>query len=196
MRIITAGQGRTGTPFHRAALRVCCVLAALLLVLSSAAAETAPSWEERMAAAREKYNEKTVNVYVRGKGWKRSGKINVCFYRSKKKQSMSINIRESLQISDQYEMQAVLEKIMENENYDEAVYGSIAFMKAQWITHNVAHGMATGDSKQLRKWVETIAGEKLSRVIKRAKELDLSPIERIPEQEMRIYRLVELALVN
>ena len=32
MRIITAGQGRTGTPFHRAALRVCCVLAALLLV--------------------------------------------------------------------------------------------------------------------------------------------------------------------
>ena len=51
--------------------------------------------------------------------------------------------------------------------------------------------MATGESQQLRKWVETVAGRKLSSVIKSSKVLDLSPIERIPEREMRIYLLVE-----
>ena len=173
----------------------CLALLLGLIQLPAAAEEAAgpAAPEERLAAAREKYNADTVNVFVRGKGKIRKGKINACFYRSKKNVPMSINIRESLQINDPYEMQAVLEVIMENENYDEAVYGSMSFMKAQWITHNIAHGMATGDNKYLRKWVEAIAGEKLSRVIKRAKELDLSPIERIPEQEMKIYLLIEQA---
>ena len=152
--------------------------------------------EERLAVAREKYNAETINVYVRGKGKVKKGKINVCFYRSKKNQPMNINIRGSLQINDPYEMRAVLEVIMGNENYDEAIYGSVSFMKAQWITHNIAHGMATGESQQLRKWVETVAGKKLSSVIKSAKELDLSPIERIPEREMKIYLLVESVYGN
>ena len=55
MRNKTAVQGRSGTPFHRAALRVCCALAVfLLLIFSFAAAESASPWEERLAAAREK----------------------------------------------------------------------------------------------------------------------------------------------
>ena len=108
---------------------------------------------------------------------------------------MSINIRESLQITDEYEMQAILEVITESENYSEEVYGSIPFMKAQWITHNLAHDLATGSNKQIKQWLKDITGEKLSYVISSAKELDLSPIERIPEKEMRIYRLVELTLL-
>ena len=165
----------------------------IALFLPAAAGEVfGPSTPvKRLAAAREKYNAETVNVYVRGKGKVKKGMINVCFSFSKKKQPICINIRESLQINDPYEMQAVLEVITANENYDETVYGSVSFMKAQWITHNVAHGLATGESRQLRKWVETVAGRKLSSVIKSAKVLDLSPIERIPEREMRIYLLVE-----
>ena len=96
MRTRTAGSCRTGAPFHGAALRVCCVLAALLLILSSAMAETAPAWEDRLAAAREKYNEKTVHVYIRGQGRDQKGKINVSFYRAGKKY-IAICIRESLQ---------------------------------------------------------------------------------------------------
>ena len=189
MRIITAGQGWTGTPFHRAALRVCCVLAALLLVLSSAAAETAPSWEERMAAAREKYNEKTVNVYVRGKGWKRSGKINVCFYRAKKKYIV-INIRESLQITDEAEMEAVLELMAKHEYYSEEVYGSLSFLKAQWIAHNLAYGMATGNEEQ-QALAAMVVGKNSKEIIRHAKELDLTPVSEIPEAELAVYELVE-----
>ena len=189
MRNKTAVQGRSGTPFHRAALRVCCVLAALLLVLSSAAAETAPSWEERMAAAREKYNEKTVNVYVRGKGWKRSGKINVCFYRAKKKY-IGINIRESLQITDEAEMEAVLELMAKHEYYSEDVYGSLSFLKAQWIAHNLAYGMATGNEEQ-QALAAMVVGKNSKEIIRHAKELDLTPVSEIPEAELAVYELVE-----
>ena len=181
----------------RIALLLGCLALLLGLLLPAAAEEAAaPSTpEERLAAAREKYNAETVNIFVRGKGRAKKGKINVCFYRSRKNIPMSINIRESLQITDEYEMQAILEVITESENYSEEVYGSIPFMKAQWITHNLAHDLATGSNKQIKQWLKDITGEKLSYVISSAKELDLSPIERIPKKEMRIYRLVELTLL-
>ena len=118
MRTRTAGSCRTGAPFHGAALRVCCVLAALLLILSSAMAETAPAWEDRLAAAREKYNEKTVHVYIRGQGRDQKGKINVSFYRAGKKY-IAICIRESLQINDEAEMEAVLEIVAKHKYFSE-----------------------------------------------------------------------------
>lgn len=189
MRINTAGPGRTGAPFHRAALCVCCALAALLLILSSAAAETAPAWEDRMAAAREKYNEKTVNVYVRGKGWDRKGRINVCFYRVGKKY-IAICIRESLQITDEAEMEAVLEVMAKHEYYSEEVYGSVSFLKAQWIAHNFAYGMATGSEEQ-QALAGMIVGQNSREIIRHAKELDLTPISEIPEEQLAVYELVE-----
>ena len=167
MLIRTAGQGRTGAPFYRAALCVCCILAALLLVFSSAAAETVPSWGERMTAAREKYNEKTVNVYVRGKGWNRSGKINVCFYRVGKKY-IAVCIR----------------------YYSEEVYGSISFLKAQWIAHNLAYGMATGTEEQ-QALAGMIVGKGSREIIRHAKQLDLTPISEIPEEQLSVYEFVE-----
>ena len=189
MLIRTAGQGRTGAPFYRAALCVCCILAALLLVFSSAAAETVPSWEERMTAAREKYNEKTVNVYVRGKGWNRSGKINVCFYRVGKKY-IAVCIRESLQITDEAEMEAVLEVMAKHEYYSEEVYGSISFLKAQWIAHNLAYGMATGTEEQ-QALAGMIVGKGSREIIRHAKQLDLTPISEIPEEQLSVYEFVE-----
>ncbi len=189
MRIRAARQGRTGAPFPGAALRVCCILAALLMIFSSAAAESAPSWEERMAAAREKYNEKTVNVYVRGKGWKRSGKINVCFYPVGKKYT-AVSIRESLQITDEAEMEAVLEVMAKHECYSEEVYGSISFLKAQWIAHNLAYGMATGTGEQ-QALAGMIIGKGSREIIRHAKELDLTPVSEIPEDQLAVYELVE-----
>ena len=164
---------------------------ALSLPAATEEAANSLTTEDRLAAAREKYSAKTVNIYVQGKGKVKKGKINVCFYFSKKKQPIRISIRESLQISDPYEMRAVLEVITENENYDEATYGSLSFMKAQWITHNIAHTMASGENQQHQKWVEAVTGKKLSSVIKSAKVLDISPIELITEQEMKIIQLVE-----
>ena len=189
MRTRTAGSCRTGAPFHGAALRVCCVLAALLLILSSAMAETAPAWEDRLAAAREKYNEKTVNVYVRGKGWNRSGKINVCFYRVGKKY-IAVCIRESLQITDEAEMEAVLEVMAKHEDYSAEVYGSISFLKAQWIAHNLAYGMATGTEEQ-QALAGMIVGKGSREIIRHAKELDLTPVSEIPEEQLSVYEFVE-----
>ena len=172
------------------------LFAALFLLLSFAAAETAEeSREERMARAREKYNEKTVNIYMTGRGKRRKGMFNVCFYYATKTRELCISIPESLEITDEAEIEAVLELVMQNDNFSEEIFGSMAFMKAQWITHNLAHDLATGSNKQIKQWLKDITGEKLSYVISSAKELDLSPIERIPEKEMRIYRLVELTLL-
>ena len=189
MRIRTAGSGRTGAPFHGAALRVCCVLAALLLILSSAAAETAPAWEDRLAAARGKYNEKTVHVYIRGQGRDQKGKINVSFYRAGKKY-IAICIRESLQITDEAEMEAVLEIVAKHKYFSEEAYGSLSFLKAQWIAHNLAYGMATGSEDQ-QVLAGMIVGQGSREIIRHAKELDLTPVSEIPEDQLAVYELVE-----
>lgn len=189
MLIRTAGQGRTGAPFYRAALCVCCILAALLLVFSSAAAETVPSWEERMTAAREKYNEKTVHVYIRGQGRDQKGKINVSFYRAGKKY-IAICIRESLQINDEAEMEAVLEIVAKHKYFSEEVYGSLSFLKAQWIAHNLAYGMATGSEEQ-QALAGMIVGQGSREIIRHAKELDLTPTTEISEDQLAVYELVE-----
>ena len=193
MGIRTAIQGRSGAPFHREALRVCCALAALLMIILSAAAETASGWEERLAAARKKYNEKTVNVYVQGQGKRQKGKINVCFYRAKKK-SIVINIRDSLQITDEAEMEAILELVMQNENYSDEVYGGMAFMKAQWITHNLAYELATG-SDETKQIIAALAGEPAKKVARRAKELDLTPVEAMSIQERTLTERIRQLFV-
>ena len=98
----------SGPSVFRPVLRVLCLLAALLLVAAAAAGEGAnPDWEERLALARAKYNEKTVNVYERGRGKYRKGKINACYYPSDIKPYININVRESLQITDEAEIENI-----------------------------------------------------------------------------------------
>ena len=172
-------------------LCLCFVLAAALPVVPAAAESDGATWEERLQAARAKYNKKTVNVYREGHGKKRSGKINVCFYPSENKPYINIEIRESLEITDEAEMQAILEVIAKNKDYSEETYGTIAFMKAQWIAHNLAHSMATGTEEQ-QMLVKMLAGEDLAGIVSSAEQLDLSPIGSITDRQMMLYELVEM----
>lgn len=196
-------QGRSGTGrasgvsvMRAVLLRVCSVLAAALLTVTSAAAGTAgETWEERLEKAREKYNKKTVNVYVYGRGQYKRGKINVYFYKVKEQKHMSINIRESLEITDEAEMEAILELVADNKNYQEEIYGSIPFMKAQWIAHNMAHDMANGNSEQ-QQAVEMLIGESAANILSSSKRLDLSPLEDISDSQRRMYEIVEFLLVT
>ncbi len=182
----------SGPSVFRPVLRVLCLLAALLLVAAAAAGEGAnPDWEERLALARAKYNEKTVNVYERGRGKYRKGKINACYYPSDIKPYININVRESLQITDEAEMEAILEQVVKHRYYTEERYGTISFMKAQWIAHNLAHSMATGTEEQ-QMLVKMLAGEDLAGIVSSAEQLDLSPIGSITDRQMMLYELVEM----
>ena len=186
-------NSRTSVPAVCAAVLLClCMLLALFLPPVPAAGESAGStWEERLDAARAKYNAKTVNVYRQYHGRYRSGMINVRLYNTRRQQYPTINILESLQITDEAEMQAILEVIAQNENYSEEVYGTIPFMKAQWITHNLAHSMATGTGEQ-QSLVTALTGESISKVVRHAKELDLSPLGAMTDQQIMVYEFVEL----
>ena len=104
---------------------------------------------------------------------------------------MFIVIYESLQVTDEAEMEAILELLAQNENYSEEVYGSISFMKAEWIAHNIAYAMATGSETE-QNFAQAIAGESIARIVKRSKELDLSPISEMPGQERLLYEMIEL----
>ena len=187
-------QGRSGSVLRTALLRACSGLLVALLLFAAAAAEAAgKTWEERMAEAREKYNSRTVNVFVNGRGRRKKGKINAYFYKLKKRPYMAIRIDESLQITDEAEIEAVLEVIMENKNYQEEIYGTVSFMKAQWVAHNLAHSMATGTEEQ-QQMIKMIVGESLSSIITSAKALDLSPIEEIDDRQMTMYEVIEFIL--
>ena len=167
------------------------VLAAVLLAVTAAAGEAGgDTWEERLAEARLRYNADTVNIYT---GWRssRSGKINVSFYRSQGRPQKYIVIYESLQVTDEAEMEAILEVVAANENYSEEIYGTMPFMKAEWIAHNIAYNMATGSDGE-KKFAEFLAGENILSVVKRSKELDLSPLDYIPENEKLLYEMIEL----
>ena len=164
--------------------------AALFLLLPFAAAGSeGESREERMARAREKYNEKTVNIYMNGRGKRRKGMFNVCFYYAGKTRELCISIPESLEINDEAEMEAVLELVMQNDNYIDGIFGTMAFMKAQWIAHNIAYSMAKGSSPQ-QKMVEAIVGESLSSIIASSKALDLNPRAGMTFRQVFLYEMV------
>ena len=182
-------------PAIRAAL---CVFCALVMLLASVPAlGEGLSWEERLEQAREKYNEKNVNVYVYGHGNRKKDCINVCFYRSYYrgdmayyKKDMNISIRASLKITDEAEMQAILEVMARHELFSEEEYGPLSLLRAEWIAHNLAYDMANGTDDQ-KALVKMVAGEKLSKIIGQAKELDISTLRNTTEQEMTVYEFIE-----
>ena len=189
------GRRMNGTAVFAAVVRVCLCLLAVLMMFSAAIGEDAGlTWEERLAQAREKYNEDTVNIYVRGHGRDREGKINIHFYYSKKEKYYSINIRESLKITDEAEMEAILELITQHELYSPEEFGPISFMKAEWIAHNIAHSMATGDENQ-KQMIEKIVGKRIPSIVGSSKELDLSPYRGITEQQRTLYDLIEFFII-
>ncbi len=180
----------SGASAVRAALCVCCALLVLFLTAVYALGEDL-SWEERLEQARAKYNEQTVNVYMLGRGSRKKDRINVRFYHSEIKwKDINFCILESLQITDEAEMQAILEVVAKHELFSGEEYGTISFLKAEWITHNLAYDMAKGTDEQ-KALVTMVAGEKLSKVIGRAKELDVSPLRNTTEQERTVYEFIE-----
>ena len=191
MSIRTAAARESGTSVIRTVLRFCCGLIALLIFAVSAAGEESQTWEERMARAREKYNRKTVNVYVAGHGKYRRGRINARFYLSENRPHMNINIRESLQITDEAEIEAVLELVSKDKHYSVEEYGTVSFMKAQWIAHNLAHSMANGTEEQ-QLLIRMAVGESLTDIISSSEELDLSPLVNISDRQKLLYDVVEL----
>lgn len=196
-----SAEDRRNTPSALAAvfLLVCAILLASLLTVSPAFGENRgrteeKSWEEQLKAARKKYNSNTVNIYYRGRGkYNRNKKVNICFYPADEKPYLVINIRESLKITDEAEIQAVLEVLAKSSYYSEEAFGTIPFMKAQWITHNLAHSMAKGTDEQ-QMLVQLIAGENLKSVTKRAAELDMNEIANMPEWEIAVYKMMETLL--
>ena len=190
----TENNRAPGPSVFRTALCFCCVLIALLLAAVSASGESS-AWEDRLKQAREKYNKKTVNVYVNRHGYYQRGKINVCFYKVQGKGYLCINIRDSLKITDEAEMQAILEIVAENEHYSEETYGTISFMKAEWITHNIAYSMATG-SEEDRELIESLTGESIKEIVGHAKQLDLSPLWTMSDKQIFLYGIVEFSFCH
>lgn len=192
--------GLKKTERKRNVSRLTCLWAMILCVCFCTPAVTADAgaadesaektWEERLEQARKKYNAKTVNVYQKGNGWAKSGKINVQFIYSSQPPYEYIEIQESLNITDEADIQAILEVVAADERYREEAYGSISFMKAVWITHNIANSMATGTEEE-RNLIKTIAGESLSMIQKRARVLDLEPISYVSRKELFVYEVIE-----
>ena len=163
---------------------------AFLMACDAGAGETVfRSREDRLEAARLVYNEETVNIYTKGRGKKVSGKFNIQYYIDRKK-NPSFLIPDSLQITDEAEMTAILEVLAGSEYYDPELFGPVSFMTAEWIAHNLAFSMATG-SEEEKNMVQTFFGKDLRMFIKRAKELDLSTVSSMPESEQMVYHLIE-----
>ena len=182
-------------------LRILSCLAALLILLIAAAvsyAETADenaavelTYAERLEQARQKYNEKTIHIYRSGIGNKKKGKLNVCMCWSKENQYYYPRILESIQITDEAEMEAILEFISNDKNFNKELFGTISNMKAQWIAHNLVHSMATG-SEDSQKMIEMLVGDDIASIIGRSKELDLSTINSMSPRESLLYSIIEM----
>ena len=185
-------------------MRILVCLIALMFLLNAGAlvcyAETAgktetettePTYAERLEQARLKYNEKTIHIYRGGIGNKREGKINVRMCWDKEGKYYYPMIHDSIRITDEAEMEAILEFVSKDKNFNKELFGTISNMKAQWIAHNIVHSMATG-SEESRKLIEMLVGEDISSIIGRAKELDLSPIGSMSPQESLLYSVIEM----
>lgn len=183
-------------------LRIFPCLIALLVLLGSAFAETgasdggegetpAPSYAERLEEARLKYNEKTIHFYRSKIGRKQKGKLNVCLYLSDDKTFYIVKIHDSTQITDEAEMEAILETVTRDKNFRRDLFGSISNMKAQWIAHNLAYSMATGN-EEARKLIEIMTGTDIADVIGRSKELDIVPPAAMTPAESILYDVIEM----
>ncbi len=183
---------------------IVCLLALFAGTIPAAPAETGNTAEQgtsdekaeltyaqRLEKAREKYNENTIHIYRSGIGSKQKDKINICLYRSKSHKYYNARIVDSTQITDEAEMEAILETASRDKNFHMEIYGTMANLKAQWIAHNIAHSMATG-SEESQKLVELMVGESISSIVGRSKDLDISPAEFTPAREKLLYSMIEI----
>ncbi|MBE6747808.1 MAG: DNRLRE domain-containing protein [Ruminococcaceae bacterium] len=98
--------------------------------------------EQQRQKANEKYNSETVNVYVPGEGSKKDDSVNVCIdknHPSGMRDSLDPNIRiyDSLDITNRYEQEAIIDVIMSSPHYDNTVFTRTkeSYVK-EWRAHN------------------------------------------------------------
>ena len=144
---------------------------------------------ECMKIAKKKYNAKTVNVYVEGQGKDISGKINVMFYKTNN-DYINIKVKESLQITSHYEMEAVLDVVKQHPSFDFSKYGSKSHMRAQWEAHNQAYRMSNGSNFE-KYMVSFIYGRPVDEISTSSRQLDLRPYGNFTIKQTLLYSYIE-----
>lgn len=143
---------------------------------------------ELKRAAKEKYNKDTVNVYMSGEGISDHTKVNAMAYiANSEKNYLNISIDKSLEISNQYEMNAVLDVIIESDIYSEEVFGSRSFMRAQWIAHNVSYKVAASSNFGFR-FMQFLSGS--SNPIESSSSLDIRQTDNMLKRQRIQYTVI------
>ena len=146
--------------------------------------------------AQEKYNEDTINIYMEGNGVDDASKLNVRFYiADAEKGYVNINIDKSLEITDVYDMYAVLTVIVNSEYYSEEMFGSVDYMIGQWIAHNECYNIASASDSGYTI-MQRISGA--TNPIESARSLDLRCKNNVSNRAKVIYKIISFiyALLN
>ena len=146
--------------------------------------------------AQGKYNEDTINIYMEGNGIDDASKLNVRFYiADAEKGYVNINIDKSLEITDVYDMYAVLSVIVNSEYYSEEMFGSVDYMIGQWIAHNECYNIASASDSGYTI-MQRISGA--TNPIESARSLDLRCKNNVSNRAKVIYKIIPFiyALLN
>ena len=158
--------------------------------------DKAISETNRRRAIQEKYNEDTINIYMEGNGVDDASKLNVRFYiADAEKGYVNINIDKSLEITDVYDMYAVLTVIVNSEYYSEEMFGSVDYMIGQWIAHNECYNIASASDSGYTI-MQRISGA--TNPIESARSLDLRCKNNVSNRAKVIYKIIPFiyALLN
>ena len=161
---VSTGQGILGTnmfaycennPVNRVDPSGECWLSAVLVTLgvvfistmltADTSDETIEAHNVQKQTAVEKFNDTTVNVYTPETGKKADDKVNVFLNpknKKKGKDNPNIQIENSYKITNHYEMEAVLNVVIENELYDTDIYTrNIGSYIKEWEAHNLGYAV-------------------------------------------------------
>ena len=157
--------------------------AAVLSCLLTSSENQTPHLQEE---ANDKYNSGNVEVYERGNSNINLKTVNAEIYYPNSTVS-NISIGESLAIRSKYEQNAVLDVIIESPYYSEDVYGSKAFMRAQWVAHNVCYDIASSGDVGFRL-MQLASGS--SNPLESASSLDLRSLNNMLLRQKIMYTLI------
>ncbi len=108
--------------------------------------------QQQRKAAEQKYNQNTVNVYTPSSGKAEKGKVNVLIDKNNKNSAgqsdPNIHIENSYQITDSYEMEAILNVVIASPEYDSNVFPrTINSYIREWKGHNFMYNISSGSWK-------------------------------------------------
>lgn len=166
----------------------------------SVQAETSAQRKAAFKATKEARIRSRVNVYKSNEDKDIPGKINMRVYEVKSKVKIgdeiktvtywNVYVSESLSLQERDQIDAALEVFMESEYYSEDVFGTKAFMRAQWIAHNVTYGLADSGSEQGIALARVISGSNDPK--ESAAELDLRCLDNLLKRQKFFYGTLAL----